>query len=827
MEIKQKENKNTNNRAKNPTLTPYTILVVEDDKDLSELIRRRLQKEGLQIKCVLNGSDAIAWIVEHPNTLVLLDYQLPDMSGLNIIETLNEKKCTIPFILMTAHSDVKLAVKMMKLGARDFLEKDKGFLRLLPTIVTQVMDQLETENKLTRAKEDLRISEERFRSVVDNIGVGIALISPKMEILSLNKQMQRWFPEIDVSKKPTCYRVYNKPPKDQECSFCPTKKSLKDGQVHQAMMEIPAGDKIKYYRIVTSPNKDEDGKVLAAIKMIEDITEQKQAEDALRESEERFRAVTQSANEAIISTDSDGNIIAWNMSAQIIFGYTENEMMTKPVIQLIPERFRVAQCNKIKQILTTGEKNGSDKTAELLGLRKDCSEFPIELSLASFQTNEGRFYTGILRDITQRKQAEEALRNAHAETEQLLSSISSILIGVGPDHCVTRWNEIATKTFGINETEVLGKLFFESGIKWDWDLVQARISECKANDKSTQLDDIRYTRPDEKEGFLRITFYPILNEANAQAGYLLLAADTTEHKSLESQLAQAQKLESIGQLAAGIAHEINTPIQYVGDNTRFLDEAFSELNGLLTHYNHFIKTAENGAINKESVKVIETAVEEADLDYLIEEIPNAIQQSLEGVEHVAKIVRSMKEFSHPGAEDMTTIDINRAIESTITVSRNEWKYIADMVTNFDVDLPLVPCFPGEINQVILNIIINAAHAITDVVGYGAGQKGTITISTQNVEDWVEIRINDTGAGIPENVRQKIFDPFFTTKEIGQGTGQGLAISHNVVVEKHKGILNCETETGKGTTFIICLPLNPIDSKRSGENNEETNSVRRR
>ena len=165
----------------------------------------------------------------------------------------------------------------------------------------------------------------------------------------------------------------------------------------------------------------------------------------------------------------------------------------------------------------------------------------------------------------------------------------------------------------------------------------------------------------------------------------------------------------------------------------------------------------------------------------------------------------MKEFSHPGKNEKTSIDLNKAIESTTTVARNEWKYVADMVTRFDPELPFVPCLPGEFNQVILNMIINATHAIAER-GNGPAGKGTITISTHAQGQFAEIRISDTGAGIPENIRTKIFDPFFTTKEVGKGTGQGLAISRSVIVDKHGGSIHFETEVGQGTTFIIKLPL---------------------
>ena len=217
-----------------------------------------------------------------------------------------------------------------------------------------------------------------------------------------------------------------------------------------------------------------------------------------------------------------------------------------------------------------------------------------------------------------------------------------------------------------------------------------------------------------------------------------------------------------------------------------------------------LKVCKNGGITAEIVQEIENVEKEVDLDYLTEEIPKAIQQSLDGVDRVAKIVRAMKEFSHPGTNEKTATDINKAIENTITVSRNEWKYVADVITVFDASLPLIPCLPGEFNQVILNIIVNAAHAIADVVVNG--NKGIITVSTQRNGNWAEIRIQDTGTGIPEAVRPKIFDPFFTTKPIGKGTGQGLAIAHDIVVRKHGGTIDIETATGKGTTFVIRIPM---------------------
>jgi signal transduction histidine kinase len=289
-------------------------------------------------------------------------------------------------------------------------------------------------------------------------------------------------------------------------------------------------------------------------------------------------------------------------------------------------------------------------------------------------------------------------------------------------------------------------------------------------------------------------------------GFLILANDISERKQLEIELSLAKKMESIGQLAAGIAHEINTPTQFVSDNLRFLQDSFCAIQTVLTTYDQLFQTVEAGQPNSPFVDAIKRTLAEADLEFMKEEIPKALKQSLDGANRVSNIVRAMKDFSHPGTEEKKPIDLNRAIESTAIVARNEWKYVADMVTDLDPALPLVPCQAGEFNQVILNLLINGAHTINDVISQTEGNKGKITISTRVEGEWVEVRVADTGTGISEAVRDKIFDPFFTTKEVGKGTGQGLAIAHDFIVNKHGGTLTFETELGKGTTFVIRLPL---------------------
>jgi signal transduction histidine kinase len=279
-----------------------------------------------------------------------------------------------------------------------------------------------------------------------------------------------------------------------------------------------------------------------------------------------------------------------------------------------------------------------------------------------------------------------------------------------------------------------------------------------------------------------------------------------QREQTEAQLLQAQKLESVGQLASGIAHEINTPTQFVSSNVDFLDESFKDMLELVEGFTLLVEQAKNNNITPELLTRTDELVEELELEYLIEEIPKAISQSREGVQRIATIVNAMKEFSHPGSRAMTAIDLNRVIETTVVVARNEWKYVANLETDLDPELQPTSCLSDEIGQVFLNIIVNAAHAIESKLGENPdGEKGLITITTRQIDGAAEIVITDSGSGIPEHARHRIFDPFYTTKKVGKGTGQGLGIAHAVVTNKHHGSISFETTSGEGTSFKVRLP----------------------
>ena len=283
-----------------------------------------------------------------------------------------------------------------------------------------------------------------------------------------------------------------------------------------------------------------------------------------------------------------------------------------------------------------------------------------------------------------------------------------------------------------------------------------------------------------------------------------LMIDVTEARRMVREMAQGQKLESVGRIAAGVAHEINTSVQFISDSVRFVRHALKDVPHAIADYRVLAADVLSGKdVANAARKALDTD-EAADVDYFLKNAPEALDRALDGIGRVGSVVKSMTEFAHPDTRVKTDLDLNRAIRTTLNMSRNEYKSVANVVTDF-AELPAIHCHAGDFNQVVLNLLLNAAHAISDVVE-GTSAKGSITVRTRAIGDYVEISVSDTGAGIPESVRGRIFEPFVTTKEVGRGTGQGLALSRGIVVEKLKGSLHFETETGKGTTFFIRLPV---------------------
>ena len=523
---------------------------------------------------------------------------------------------------------------------------------------------------------------------------------------------------------------------------------------------------------------------------LRDLSDRKQTEQRLRV----LSSAVEQSPVSILITDLSGAIEYVNTALTESTGYTLNDLKGRRPGVLFAGDTPAEVFREINTSLDEGSWRGVTRSR-----KKNGDLFWESVSVRSIKDASGKptHRVAMAEDITGRLQMEQKI----AHLAQIVESADAAIVSHDLSGSVLTWNRGAERMYGYSADEMIGGSITALVPEDRFDENQAITEKMSRGQGVSHLETFRVTKSGDVIPVL-LTTSPIQDHDGAVLAVAHVAWDLTQIKRLEQQLAQAQKLESIGQLAAGIAHEINTPIQYIGDNAQFLRDAFGDL----------IQVAEAGEPEPEGIETrpgdLAVTVAPADpevLPYLKDEVPKAIGQLIEGVDQVARIVRAMKEFSHPGPLEKAYIDINRAIESTVVVSRNEWKYVADLEMILDPDLPQVPCVAGELNQVILNLIVNAAHAIADKL-QDSGEKGSIQIRTSAAGGFVEIRVSDTGGGVPDSIRSKIFDPFFTTKPVGKGTGQGLAIAHSVIVQRHHGKLRFESEPGRGTTFVIQLPL---------------------
>jgi PAS domain S-box-containing protein len=364
--------------------------------------------------------------------------------------------------------------------------------------------------------------------------------------------------------------------------------------------------------------------------------------------------------------------------------------------------------------------------------------------------------------------------------------------------------------FGMPASEMVG--FHARDLYADLEDRQVILEQCRLEGKVTDYEVTLKRRSGEPFPALMSLSPTSYHNAPSYFAWVYDISSLKQAQQLQSELEhelnQAQKLEAVGQLAGGIAHEINTPSQYLWDNLKFLAETHRDLGRLLERSLALIERIPPDSPLQGARTELMAQKQAIDLEYLLSEVPTAIEQSIKGISEISSLVQAMKEFAHPGDESgKVPVDINHLLENTLTITRSEWKHLATVESRLDPSLPYVSCNPGEINQVFLNLLVNAAHAIE---GKAMAGKGRISVSSQRQDDRVLIRIGDNGTGIPVTIQERIFEPFFTTREVGRGTGQGLSIARHIVVKKHGGELCFATEPGKGTVFSVTLPIMGIE-----------------
>jgi two-component system NtrC family sensor kinase len=531
------------------------------------------------------------------------------------------------------------------------------------------------------------------------------------------------------------------------------------------------------------------------------------------------------AHDAIVMIDAGGCVAHWNEAAERIFGYRAEEALGSDIHTLLaPERYHVEARRALAAFQGSGTGAALGTTRELMARHRSGREFPIQLSLSPMKLDGSWCAVAIARDATETKRAEQALRESELRYKALFEGAAEgILVTdlqtqklryANRAWCeMTGYSQDCVATLGLADlhpASSLERMQTELAHQARGDRRHVTEVACVRSDGSVFIADIRTAPIELDQRACTVGFITDVSERLAQRERL--DKERADRERMELELRHAQKLEAVGQLAAGIAHEINTPTQFVGDSLHFIEEAYSDLIALLGEYRRAVGALAQASGDSGLLDRLHEAEETADLAYLEANVPVAFTRSSDGISRIATIVRAMKEFAHPDQRDKSPADLNRAIQSTLTISRNEYKYVADIETELG-DLPPVQCHIGDLNQVFLNLIVNAAHAIADVVG-DSGAKGVIRIRSVRDGEFVRIEISDTGSGIAPTIADRIYEPFFTTKAVGKGSGQGLAIARTIVVDKHRGTLTHDSREGAGATFTIRLPIGPPDVERA-------------
>ncbi len=669
----------------------------------------------------------------------------------------------------------------------------------------QIMRELEAHrdrlDKLVeeRTAELMQVNEELqlVQIAIDSAADGISILDDESNVIFANQAEEELFEKTKKELIGARHPIFN----DENTIILNKEDLLRKKEIWRGEITLESSDDpAVQLDLSITPIQSAGIKRPLYILIEKDITAKRRQEEFLF----RLKAAFEQSLDGMIIVNTQMEIEFTNQAWAEMHGYTTEEIIgKKPEFFHSRHQFEVETAPFIEQVRTDGK-----AVAEVGHIDKNGDSFPTTTSATLIYNRKGEpvAVLVIARDIRRQKANELAVRQSEEKFRSIFDMSKDAIIILEEGNIVD-CNRTALEMFETETREEFVSLSVEdlsapvqpngqpaSVAKMEY--IDTAIREGKANFEWTHKKRGGAVFPAD------VLLSPMhLNDRTLVQG---VVRDLTDKHRMEMELRQAQKLESIGQLAAGIAHEINTPIQFVGDSIYYLEDACNDIKSMFLGYHGLLQDISGGKADLDPFEKESELQEEADIEFHFDEVPKAFDRIKRGVDRVTTIVRAMKEFAHPDSSEMELSDLNQLVETTVTVATNEYKYVATV--NYDLgDIPLVPCHRGEINQVLINLIVNAAHAIEGNLE-DAADTGVITIRTRDRGEFVEIAVSDTGSGIPEEIRNRIFDPFFTTKKVGVGSGQGLAISRSLIVDKHKGNLTFETEPGKGTTFTIQLPI---------------------
>lgn len=757
------------------------ILIVDDELAILDISAELLKRENYRVETANSGKEALKKISSDAPDLILLDISLFDMNGLDMCKNLKNdpQYSNICVVLMSGYESKDNVQAAFQAGAADFIPKSILHIALVPRIANQI--------RLLESETVIRSGLTKYENIFKTAGDAMFILKQEDgKLLDANPAAETMYgythkeflnlSAIDLSAEPE---------KSDEARKTGQKKAAlryhrkKDGTV------FPVDISANYYT--------ENSQKLSVVN-IRDITDQVTTQDGLLKSQEHYKAIFENFPALIWFSGLDALCYYFNKTWLTFTGRSlEEERGNGWAEGVHPDDFD--RCLKIYL-----DNFNVQKPFDMdYRLKHHSGEYRwISDHGQPFYDENGEFagYIGSCYDISEKKNRELELLKLQSAIEQ----IDTTIVITDANGRIEYANPFALELTGYTAQETIGK--------------NPRIFKSGKHDKAFYAKLWQtISRGDIWKGFLtnrkkdgsfyeeEATIAPVKNKEGKIVNYVAIKQDISDKLQLEEKLRRSQKMEAIGILAAGIAHEINSPMQYILDNTRFLEDSVKDFIALVNALsNHNFKC------DPANCAEIKRLVQNLDINFLKLEIPQAITENIVGIGKIRTIISALKDFSFPRSFILTDTDVNKNLETVLLISASSWKGYAEMEKQLAPNLPLVPCYADELNQVFINLLVNAVDAIREK----HDKKGVIKISTALVGEFVQITIADNGVGIEDKIKNKIFQPFFTTKDVGKGTGQGLAIVYDIIYNLHKGSIDVNSEVGKGTEFIIKLPLDRRD-----------------
>ncbi|MGA8181409.1 MAG: PAS domain S-box protein [Desulfobacterales bacterium] len=827
------------------------ILILDDDQNIRVFLGRLLEKKGFTFSEAASAEEARELVKKQPFELVLCDINLPGESGLDFARFALSEYLHLAAIMITGQDDPESTKNAIDIGAFDYITKPFEQQRILFSVAnalkrrelslanhayreelekmvskrTVKLQEINTKlrnevSERINSQKVLQKSEQKYRLLINSIpgfvykgykDWSVDFINNKFgELTGYDKEL------FDDRTLKWSGIISNE---DRENATQVVKRALKkdNAYVREFKIKTKAG-KILFLQDRGQVVHNENNKIEYFSGIFFDITEQKLAQERIRQQEHYYRSILKNMHDNILVVDKNYQVTDVNDTFLSVHNLSRKETLGRKCYDVIhgydePCHRYGTDC-KLKEVFKTGEPRQRLHKFSL----KDGSSLWMDINVSPLKDEKNKV-THIIesaRDVTEQKKIEEALWQSEEKYRLLVNNAGDAIL-IAQDEKIKFSNPKTQEITGYSFEEQVKVPMADFVHPEDRDLVLEAYTRRLKGHNPFDMFPFRIIHKSGKEFWVQVNATSITWEGRPAALTFLrdiseLKQAEEEKKRIEAQLLQSEKMASIGQLAAGVAHEINNPTGFVSSNLKTLFDYIKDISNLSKEYRKLVAKLKQGSDNagvfgiSDQLKHIAALEEEADMDFVLKDIIELIEESKGGIERIKKIVRDLKDFAHPGEDKPKFANINENMDSTVNVVWNELKYKAAVAKDYG-DLPQVQCYPQLLNQVFMNLLVNAAQSIKE--------HGEIKIKTQANNGYVEIKVSDTGSGIPEKNLPKIFDPFFTTKEVGKGTGLGLNVAYNII-EKHHGKIDVTSTVGKGTTFTVRIPVAGVQSQTSND-----------